>query len=207
MRAADIMSPEVITIRGAAPVTSAIEAMRQRSVRSLIVDRLYPQDAYGIITETDIVYKVLATGRDPHRVRVFEIMTKPCIVINPDLQVEYVARLFLNHGIRVGPVIDGTLRGIISMGDILTKTDFTQFPQSAALEEKIQAAIERAQTVCHQPGNSPQNCITAWQLVEDLQAEAAYQSSQVLEQTAFDQFREQFPDWLDTDDLDLWCSG
>mgnify|MGYP006268392425 CR=1 FL=1 len=207
MKASDIMTREVITIRGAAPVARAIQVMGQRNVRSLIVDRLHAEDAYGIVTETDIIYKVAAFGKDPEQVRVYEIMTKPCVVVNPDLQVEYVARLFLNNGIRAAPVISGTLQGLISMGDILAKGDLVKNPQMRLLEDKIAAAIDRARTLCDQPGADPQNCITAWQLVEDLQAEAAHQRSQPLEKTAFEQYREEFPEWLNAEDLDMWCSG
>ena len=49
------------------------------------------------VTESDLVYKVVATARDPEVVQVHEVMTKPCIVVNPDLAVEYVARLFASQ--------------------------------------------------------------------------------------------------------------
>jgi predicted transcriptional regulator len=83
-----------------------------------------------MITETDIVYKVGAYGKDSKQVRVYEIMTKPCIVVNPELGVEYVARLFANTGIRRAPVIKDKLLGIISITDILRKSDFVENPKS-----------------------------------------------------------------------------
>lgn len=62
--------------------------------------------------------------------KVYEVMTKPCIVVNPDLGVEYVARLFANSGIRRAPVVKDHLLGIISIGDILKKSDFVEKPKS-----------------------------------------------------------------------------
>jgi len=56
-------------------------------------------------------------------------MTKPCIVVNPDLRVEYVARLFAQNGLLRAPVIQGELLGIISVTDILTKSNFVEQPQ------------------------------------------------------------------------------
>ena len=78
---------------------------------ALIVERRHPQDAYGIVTETDIVYKVVAYGKDPKKVRVYQIMTKPCIAVNPDLGLDYVARLFADNGLLRAPVVQGELLG------------------------------------------------------------------------------------------------
>ncbi len=52
-------------------------------------------------------------------------MTKPCIVINPDLAVEHIVKLFSRAKIRVAPVIKDKLLGIVSLTDILTKTNLT----------------------------------------------------------------------------------
>ncbi|MBI3948348.1 MAG: CBS domain-containing protein [Armatimonadetes bacterium] len=120
-KAKDIMTTEVVTIDGMATIAEAVAAMKERNVRALIVAARSEDDAYGVITETDIVYKVAAQGKDPGGVRVHEIMTKPCIVVNQDLDVKYVARLFANTGIRRAPVIKGGLLGVISVTDILRK--------------------------------------------------------------------------------------
>ena len=130
LRAADIMTTDVATVRSSATVAEAVKLMQARGWHALIVERRHEQDAYGIITEADIVYKVIAFGKDPAKVRVYEIMSKPCIVINPDLGVEYVARLFSNTRIRRAPVIKGKLLGVISITDILRKSDFVEKPKS-----------------------------------------------------------------------------
>jgi CBS domain-containing protein len=93
--------------------------MKQTKLRDLVVEPRSPADAYGIVTEADIVYKVAAYGKDPNQVQVHEIMTKPCIVVNPDLSVENVARLFANHHIRRAPVIKNQLLGVVSVTDII----------------------------------------------------------------------------------------
>jgi len=103
MKAEEIMTKEVVTIRGSATVATAVRLMKEKGLRALVVDRAHDHDAYGIVTETDIIYKVTAYGKDPKLVRIYEIMSKPCIIVNPDLSVEYVARLFANAGIRRAP--------------------------------------------------------------------------------------------------------
>jgi CBS domain-containing protein len=141
MKAADIMTKNVVTIRGSATVAEAVKLMKEKGLRALIVERRHDQDAYAIVTETDIVYKVTAFGKDPKQVRVYEIMTKPCVVVNPDLGVEYVARLFANTGIRRAPVITSELLGIISVTDILTKSDFVEQPKEVLFEHAFEARI------------------------------------------------------------------
>lgn len=121
LKAKDVMTTDVITIQGSATVAEAVELMKTKGVRALIVERRNEEDAYGIVTETDVVYKVMAYGKDPATVHVHEIMTKPCIVVNPDLGVEYIARLFANTGIRRAPVIKDKLLGIVSATDLLRK--------------------------------------------------------------------------------------
>ncbi|HBB30295.1 MAG TPA: hypothetical protein DDZ80_32810 [Cyanobacteria bacterium UBA8803] len=194
MKAQDIMTKDVVTIRGSATVAEAVGLMKERSLRALIVERRHDQDAYGIVTETDVVYKVTAYGKDPKTVRVYEVMTKPCIVVNPDLGVEYVARLFANTGIRRAPVIKDRLMGIISVTDILTKGDFIEQPKSLMLEEEIRKAVAEARAVCAEKGPASKDCAAAWDIVEELQAEAAHQRAQKPVKTAFEEYCQENPE-------------
>ncbi len=203
MQAQDIMTADVETIRGSATVADAVKKMNDLSLRALIVERRHEQDAYGIITETDIVYQVAAYGKDPKKVRVYEIMTKPCIVVNPDLGVEYVARLFAQTGIRRAPVIKDTLLGIISVTDILSKSDFVDQPKSVLLEKRIEVAIEEARNICAEKGVTSKECAAAWDIVEELQAEAAHQKAERLDKTAFDEYCQEFPDAAEARTYDI----
>jgi CBS domain-containing protein len=193
MKASEVMTQDVVTIRGSATVADAIALMRSRGYRTLIVERRHDQDAYGIVTESDIVGKVVAFGKDPKRMRVYEIMTKPCIAINPDLGVEYVARLFTNTGIHSAPVIQGKLLGLITMSDILHKGDFVEKPKELTLSKEIQAAIDNARAICAEKGAASKECAIAWELVEELQAEASHQQAKT-HRSAFDEYCEEFPE-------------
>ncbi|MCS7237889.1 MAG: CBS domain-containing protein [Thermoguttaceae bacterium] len=121
-KAKDIMTTDVVTISGDATVAEAVALMKSRGVRSLIVERRNEEDAYGMITQRDVVYKVVAKGLDPAQVRVHEIMSKPLVVVNPNLDVKYVARLLANMGLSRAPVIgDHRLLGVVSLSDIVNK--------------------------------------------------------------------------------------
>lgn len=130
MKAEEIMTRDVVAISGSATVADAVSTMKDKGLRALIVEPRYAGDPYGMVTQTDIVYKVAAFGYDPKKMKVYEIMTKPCIVVNPDLGVEYVARLFANTKIRRAPVVKDHLLGVISISDILKKSDFVEKPKS-----------------------------------------------------------------------------
>jgi signal-transduction protein with cAMP-binding, CBS, and nucleotidyltransferase domain len=170
-----------VTINGSATVTEAVELMKSRGLRALIVDRRSEADPYGIVTETDIVYKVAAHGHDPNDMRVFEIMTKPCVVINPDLGVEYVARLFSMTGIRRAPVIEGELLGIISVTDILCRSDFVVNPKKLYIEDQIDVARTEARQIAEEKGATSPEAAAAWDAVEELQAAASHQQAQAKE--------------------------
>ena len=173
LSARDIMTTDVVTISGSATIAEAVKIMKDAGLRALIVDRRSDSDPYGIVTETDIVYKVAAFGHDPKKMRVYEIMTKPCVVVNPDLGVEYVARLFANARIRRAPVIEGKLLGIISISDILKKSDFVEKPKQLYIEDRLDVAREEARAICAEKGATSPECAAAWDIVEELQAAAA----------------------------------
>ena len=194
MKAADIMSKKVITIRSFATVANAVKLMRDYNLTSLIVDRLDESDSYGIVTKTDVIHKVAAKGLDPKQVRVCEIMTKPCIVVNPDLNTQSVAQLFANTGIRRAPIIRDKLLGIISTTDLLLKSDFIEKPAAVLIKEQIKQKIAEAREICAEQGFASDNCSFAWDVVEDLQAEEAHQQTEELRQTAFDEYCEEHPD-------------
>lgn len=203
LKASDIMTKEVVTIRGSATAAEAVKLMREKGLHTLVVSRRHEQDAYGIVTDSDIVYKVTAFGLDPKKVRIYEIMTKPCVVVNPDLGVEYVARLFANTNIRIAPVIKNELLGVISVTDILSKGDFVERPKQTFLEQEIEKAVVNARAICAEKGPNSRECAVAWDIVEELEAEAAHQRASKLEKTSFDQYCEEFPDALEARIYDL----
>jgi CBS domain-containing protein len=197
LKASDIMTEDVATIRGSATVAEAVKLMKLKNLRALVVETRNGQDAYGILTQADIAYKVIARGTDPTKVRVYQIMTKPCIVVNPDLGVEYVARLFANTDIHMAPVISGELLGIVSISDIIYKGDYLENPKEFVLKNELERAIEEAKSLCETQGANSQTCLAAWALVDELETEAAYQdNAKSIEKTAFEEFCEAHPEVL-----------
>ena len=197
MRVEDIMTKEVVTISGSATVAEAVKLMKDKGLRALIVEPRSDRDPYGMVTETDIVYKVAAYGNDPKTLRVFEIMTKPCITVTPDLGVEYVARLFANTRIRRAPVVEGKLLGIISISDIMHKSDFVEKPMQLFIEDRIDAAREDARAICAEKGATAPECAAAWDAVEELQAVAADKRQEDKKSNSFKDYCAENPNALE----------
>lgn len=189
-KAKDVMTQDVVMIKGSATVAEATKLMRFKGVHALVVERRDEEDAYGIVTDTDIVAKVVAYGKDPNLVRVYEIMNKPCVVVNPDLAVEYVARLLTNIGIDRAPVIQGELLGMISLSDILYRSDFIENPRVPLLEKALKAAIAEARSFAAQLGEEAQQTQVAWETVNELEAELAFYKGVAPAPSAVEQFRE-----------------
>ena len=116
----DIMMRDVATIDGIATVREALQHMRARHIKSLVVKRRHADDAYGIITLYDIVNKVITQNRPLDKTNVYEVMSKPLITVAQGLQVKYAARLMSQFDVKRALIIEnGELVGIVSMQDIV----------------------------------------------------------------------------------------
>jgi CBS domain-containing protein len=102
-----------------ATVHEAVEAMMACHCQVAIVDRADEDDAYGILTFQEVVYRLMAKSLSPTRTRVADIMVKPLIVVNPNLRLPFVAQLLARVGIQNAIVIDEhKLAGVISSADL-----------------------------------------------------------------------------------------
>ncbi len=142
LTAADIMSTEVFTVRSSAKVTQAIALMQKNNVRSLVVERAVQGGTYGIVTERDVVYKVVASAADPLHTMVCEIMNNPCVVVDTSLSLLEIARRFRTAGIQRAPVVDaGELVGVVSISDIIAETDVTALNLPDDWAESVETAL------------------------------------------------------------------
>lgn len=120
--ARDVMHTEHLEMDGLATVKEALDAMRAANANVVIVRKRHAQDAFGILLLPDIAKKVLAKDRAPHRVNVYEIMSKPVISLDPDMDVRHCARMFERFGLSNVPVIEqGKVLGIVSYSELVFK--------------------------------------------------------------------------------------
>lgn len=196
-KVSDVMSTEVLTISNAAPVIRAARLLKNEKIQALIVEKSHELDAFGIISVKDIVSKVIASGRDPKKIRVYEVMTKPCIVLNPDLGVEYAAQLLSQSNLHSAPVIQGELLGIVSMTDILERSSAMEQPQEVEMLIKVRQLSDIARQVCEDNGPDSENCAQAWAAADALRLEFARQRSEVISKTPFELYQDSHPELFD----------
>jgi CBS domain-containing protein len=122
LKVGDIMTKKVIVVSQNADLGEVSRLMKKHEIGSVIVvESSEKKRAKGIITERDIVQKVLARKKDPYKTSAEEVMSKPLRVVRPDTTVEEAATAMRENRIKRLPVVneDNELIGIISEGDIM----------------------------------------------------------------------------------------
>ena len=122
IRVRDVMKPNVDIVDGLATVADALKNAQYLDTKCLIVDKRHDDDEYGIVLFSDIAKEILAKDKAPQRVNIYEIMSKPVISVDPDMDIRYCARLFENFGFARAPVIrDEKVLGVIGYTDIVLR--------------------------------------------------------------------------------------
>src|SRR3712207_8534202 len=79
------MKADVAILESDKTTDVAIEAMQEKNARSVLV--LFRSEIVGIVSKTDILFKVTSQGRNPGKVRLREIMTSPVLAVNPQTTI------------------------------------------------------------------------------------------------------------------------
>lgn len=109
--------PQILSIEPSASALDAAMLMNSHKVGSLLV--MDDQTVVGIITERDLLERVLAGRRDPVKTSVEEAMTAEVLCCQPDTSIEEARAVMKNRRVRHLPVVDDEgLHGLISIGDL-----------------------------------------------------------------------------------------
>jgi CBS-domain-containing membrane protein len=109
----------VITLRATDNAADAAKLMKRHRIGSIVVTK--DSKAVGIVTETDITYKIVAGAKDPLKTKLKGIMSSPLKTTGPDKQLKEVAELMRDFKIKRIPVVDKEQRlvGIITEDDVI----------------------------------------------------------------------------------------
>ena len=111
----DVMKSSFGNINGNATIMEALDEMKRLQSAVLIVNKRDEHDEYGLLLVSDIARKVLAKDRSANRVNIYEIMTKPAVCVDPDMDIVYCSRLMATHNLtRVLVVKDKQLIGTVN---------------------------------------------------------------------------------------------
>ena len=127
---------EIFSISSDATVYEAIELMAQRNVGALVV--VENGTLAGLLSERDYTRKVMLRGKRSRETQVREIMSSNLTTVSPREPIENCLRMMTEKRIRHLPVVDGdTLRGVISIGDLVKWVIASQSAAIAHLEHYI----------------------------------------------------------------------
>ena len=113
----DVMVKEIITVNPTKKIRDAVELMNKNQIGCLVVTR--KGKPVGIMTERDVLKKIVCSCKNPEQTRVSEIMSKPLIVGRVDMDWLEAVKLMLDRNIKKLPILDDErLVGLVTLTDI-----------------------------------------------------------------------------------------
>ena len=114
----DIMNRNVVSMTPSRSVMEVAERMAAQRISCVVItERSRP---VGILTERDLIKRVVTKGKDPHKTKLKDVMSKDPLTVTPETLIVHVARMMRKQKIRRFIVVEkGVLVGIITETDIL----------------------------------------------------------------------------------------
>ena len=139
-KVADIMTTDVEFISAEAPVREAAELMGEIEVGAVPVGSA--ERIEGLVTDRDLLYRVMARGLDCAAVRVREVMSRPVVACRPDNSLQEAMDMMAANHIRRLPVQDagGRVVGWLTLADLSRQL----LVNSEALQSSLRALTEEA---------------------------------------------------------------
>jgi CBS domain-containing protein len=121
MNLRELMTTNVVTVDKSMTVQLAAGKMNKKRIGCLVtVDK---EGVKGILTERDMLVRVLEAGKDPKTTMVSEVMTQSIIFGNPTMQLAEATRLMFQNGIKKLPILkNNQLVGLVTLTDIARAT-------------------------------------------------------------------------------------
>lgn len=138
----DVMTPDPATCEPGDPIQRAAEIMKREDVGAVpVVESRATPRLVGIVTDRDIVVRVLADGQSVERTVVREAMTGNPAYCREDEDVSHAVGYMAERQVRRMPIVDadGRLRGIISQADVATRVS-----RDKTTGELVEAISERS---------------------------------------------------------------
>jgi CBS domain-containing protein len=115
-----ILNTNIILLENDRFANEAIKSMKERNTRSVLVSN--NNEVVGIVSKTDILFKVMSRGRNPAKVRLREIMNSPVLSVDPKTTVQEALSIMDRHLIRQIMVSsNAAVLGMVAREDIFEK--------------------------------------------------------------------------------------
>lgn len=129
----NLMVKKIITLQAHASVYQAVKLMNENKIGSLVIVR--NGETVGILTERDLLERVLEKCKDPKETHVFEVMTSHVITGTPDMEIPEAARLMFENKVKKLPIVEGN-----KLVDIITLTDIAR---ATSVDEETIELVEK----------------------------------------------------------------
>ena len=117
LKVGDVMVKEVITVDSNSTVKQAADIMNKFEIGCLIATK--DGKAVGILTERDLLKRIVSQAKSPRRTKVAAVMSKPMIVVEPQMDLEEAIKLMFKMKIKKLPVVEhGQLKGLVTLTDL-----------------------------------------------------------------------------------------
>jgi len=142
LKTANVMVKKVITVDEKASVKEAADTMNQFGIGSVITTRR--GKPIGIITERDLLKRIVSEGRNAKKTTVKEIMSSPLVVVSTNTDLEEAARLMFEMKIKKLPVTEqNRLVGLVSLTDIARAQPMIKFLQKLAATQYTPKSMQK----------------------------------------------------------------
>jgi len=141
LKVKDVMVTEVVTADAESNVRDAVERMNDYDIGCLIVKER--EQFVGILTERDVLRRVVTEARNPKETLVRDVMSKSLTVVGPEASLEEATFLMLERGVKKLPVVEGK-----KLVGIVTLTDIARIARAKGLE-KLEHANVKASLTAH----------------------------------------------------------
>ena len=140
-RIKDFMVKDVIDVGAGATVWEAVGLMNKHEIGCLIVTKR--SKPVGIVTERDMLKRVLAKLKDPRKVKVKEIMSNPLVTVSPKTDIRDAAGIMLRRRIKKLPVVEnGCLIGLVTLTDLIFSYYYKKTSQRVETMNYVEGMVE-----------------------------------------------------------------
>jgi len=127
-----IMVENVVTVKPDDTVKKVAELLNKHEIGCVIV--VNQEKPVGIVTERDMIKRVIHKSTNPEKAKVSDIMSKPLIEASPDMRAGDAAKLMLERNIKKLPVVEnGQLIGLVSLTDLIRSEGVFEFLNGLSL--------------------------------------------------------------------------
>jgi len=121
-----IMVKDIVTVKTDVTVKRAVEVMNEHEIGCLVV--VNGGKPVGIVTERDMLKRIIHELREPEKTSVISIMAKPLIAAVPKMSAGDAAKLMFEQKIKKLPVVEnGRLVGLVTLTDLVRSQDVLNF--------------------------------------------------------------------------------